>query len=57
MGIDLSLDLYFEVIVVLVVIGVCMFMIWVLFDFVRGWDNGYLIGDFEDFDLCFKIWE
>ena len=27
------------------------------FDSVRGWDNGYLIGDFEDSDLCFKIRE
>ena len=25
------------------------------FEYVGGWDTGYLIGDFEDSDLCFKL--
>tara|TARA_B100000700_G_scaffold94887_1_gene106961 strand:- start:3947 stop:5728 length:1782 start_codon:yes stop_codon:yes gene_type:complete len=57
MGIDPSLDPHTEAIMVPAVTGACMLMTRALFDSVGGWDNGYLIGDFEDSDLCFKIRE
>ena len=57
MGIDPSLDLHTEATMVPAVTGACMLMTRALFDSVGGWDNGYLIGDFEDSDLCFKIRE
>ncbi|TKB01507.1 glycosyltransferase family 2 protein [Alteromonas portus] len=57
MGIDPSLDPHSEATVVPAVTGACMLMTRDLFDSVGGWDNGYLIGDFEDSDLCFKIRE
>jgi len=57
MGIDPSLDPHSEATVVPAVTGACMLMTRALFDSVGGWDNGYLIGDFEDSDLCFKIRE
>lgn len=37
------------------VTGACMVVRKKAFDAVDGWDTGYLIGDFEDTDLCFKI--
>ena len=57
MGIDPSLDPHFEPTIVPAVTGACMLMTRSLFDSIGGWDNGYLIGDFEDSDLCFKIRE
>ena len=57
MGIDPSLDPHSEATVVPAVTGACMLMTRALFDSIGGWDNGYLIGDFEDSDLCFKIRE
>lgn len=35
--------------------GACMAMRRSAFDQVGGWDCGYLIGDFEDSDLCLKL--
>ena len=57
MGIDPSLDSHSEATIVPAVTGACMLMTRALFDSIGGWDNGYLIGDFEDSDLCFKIRE
>lgn len=57
MGIDPSLDPNSEATIVPAVTGACMIMTRTLFDSIDGWDTGYLIGDFEDSDLCFKIRE
>ena len=57
MGIDSSLDPHIEATIVPAVTGACILMTRALFDSIGGWDNGYLIGDFEDSDLCFKIRE
>lgn len=37
------------------VTGACLLIRRSDFDAVRGWDTGYLIGDFEDSDLCLKV--
>lgn len=37
------------------VTGACMLMSKADFEKVEGWDTGYLIGDFEDSDLCLKM--
>lgn len=37
------------------VTGACMLLRREDFDRIGGWDTGYLIGDFEDSDLCFKL--
>jgi GT2 family glycosyltransferase len=37
------------------VTGACMAMRRADFDRIGGWDTGYLIGDFEDSDLCLKL--
>lgn len=37
------------------VTGACMLMRRAVFDAVGGWDSGYLIGDFEDSDLCLSL--
>jgi GT2 family glycosyltransferase len=37
------------------VTGACLAMRRAQFDEVGGWDTGYLIGDFEDSDLCLKL--
>lgn len=37
------------------VTGACVAMRRLDFDKIGGWDTGYLIGDFEDTDLCFKL--
>ncbi|MGF1772502.1 glycosyltransferase family 2 protein [Vibrio wakamikoensis] len=39
------------------VTGACMLMEKALFDKVNGFDTGYVIGDFEDSDLCLKVSE
>lgn len=39
------------------VTGACLLVRRDDFDRVEGWDTGYLIGDFEDSDLCLKIRE
>ena len=35
--------------------GACLLLRRADFECVDGWDTGYLIGDFEDSDLCFKL--
>lgn len=37
------------------VTGACMLIRRSDFDAIDGWDTGYLIGDFEDSDLCLKL--
>lgn len=37
------------------VTGACLAIPRTHFDAVEGWDTGYLIGDFEDSDLCLKL--
>ena len=37
------------------VTGACMAMRTADYQRVGGWDTGYLIGDFEDSDMCFKL--
>lgn len=37
------------------VTGACLMLRRCDFDAVGGWDTGYLIGDFEDSDLCLKL--
>jgi GT2 family glycosyltransferase len=37
------------------VTGACMLMSRATFDAVDGWNTGYLIGDFEDSDLCLTV--
>lgn len=37
------------------VTGACMLIRRSDFDAINGWDMGYLIGDFEDSDLCLKL--
>ena len=55
MGLDPSLDPHKGLTVVQAVTGACMLLRRVDFDRVGGWDTGYLIGDFEDSDLCLKL--
>lgn len=37
------------------VTGACMLIRREVFDEIGGWDTGYLIGDFEDSDLCLML--
>ncbi|MFC0813015.1 glycosyltransferase family 2 protein [Paracoccus panacisoli] len=37
------------------VTGACMLITRKVFDEIGGWDTGYLIGDFEDSDLCLTL--
>ncbi|NDY90903.1 glycosyltransferase [Ideonella livida] len=39
------------------VTGACLLMRRADFDAVGGWDEGFLVGDFEDSDLCLKLAE
>jgi GT2 family glycosyltransferase len=55
MGFDPTLDPAKELTVVPAVTGACMLVRRCDFDAVGGWDTGYLIGDFEDSDLCLKL--
>ena len=55
MGLDPSLDPHKGLTVVQAVTGACMLLRRADFDRVGGWDTGYLIGDFEDSDLCLKL--
>lgn len=55
MGLDPSLDPSKELSIVPSVTGACLAMRRADFDYVGGWDTGYLIGDFEDSDLCLKL--
>jgi GT2 family glycosyltransferase len=39
------------------VTGACLAMRREVFERVGGWDSGYLVGDFEDSDLCLRLRE
>ncbi|WP_341675863.1 glycosyltransferase [Niveibacterium sp. SC-1] len=56
-GIDPALDPHPALTEMPAVTGACMLVRREDFDRVGGWDTGYLIGDFEDSDLCFKLRE
>lgn len=55
MGLDPSLDQRPGVTNVPAVTGACMALRRSDYDQVGGWDTGFLIGDFEDSDLCLKL--
>ena len=55
MGLDPGFDPHHELTLVPAVTGACLAMRRAQFDAVGGWDTGYLIGDFEDSDLCLKL--
>ncbi len=55
MGLDPSLDPAKQLTIVPAVTGACLVMRRGDFERVGGWDTGYLIGDFEDSDLCLKL--
>jgi len=55
MGLDPSLDPYRELTVLPAITGACLAMRRADYDRIGGWDTGYLIGDFEDSDLCLKL--
>ncbi|WP_270698143.1 glycosyltransferase family 2 protein [Aeromonas sp. QDB05] len=55
MGLDPALDPHQTLATVPAVTGACMMLRRRDFDAVGGWDTGYLIGDFEDSDLCLKL--
>lgn len=55
MGLAPELDPHTEPTAVPAVTGACMLLRRQHFDQVGGWDTGYLIGDFEDSDLCLKL--
>jgi len=55
MGLDPKLDRAQELTMVPAVTGACLAIRRSDFDRIQGWDTGYLIGDFEDSDLCLKL--
>jgi GT2 family glycosyltransferase len=55
MGLDPKLDPQKETSKVPAVTGACLLLRRRDFDRVGGWDTGYLVGDFEDSDLCLKL--
>jgi O-antigen biosynthesis protein len=55
MGLDPALDPVKTLTMVPAVTGACLAMRKRDFDAVGGWDTAYLIGDFEDSDLCLKL--
>ncbi|WP_459618479.1 glycosyltransferase family 2 protein [Bordetella sp. 2513F-2] len=55
MGLDPSLDPHPELSILPAITGACMALRREDFDSLGGWDTGYLIGDFEDSDLCLKL--
>jgi len=55
MGLDPSLDPNTAATAVPAVTGACLLVRRTDFDRVGQWDTGYLIGDFEDSDLCLKL--
>ena len=57
LGLDPALDPHTALTVVPAVTGACLLLRRRDFDAVGGWDTGYLIGDFEDSDLCLKLRE
>lgn len=57
MGLDPALDPAQELTIVPAVTGACLALRRTDFDRVGGWDTGYLVGEFEDSDLCLKLRE
>lgn len=55
MGLEPSLDPAQELTLVSCVTGACLAVRRTDFERIDGWDTGYLIGDFEDSDLCLKL--
>lgn len=55
LGLDPSLDPHTQLTEAPAITGACLLMRRQDFDSVEGWDSGYLIGDFEDSDLCLKL--
>lgn len=55
MGLDPSLDPIKEITRVPAITGACLLIRRHDFERIEGWDSGYLIGDFEDSDLCLKL--
>ncbi|MFZ2725498.1 MAG: tetratricopeptide repeat protein [Methylococcaceae bacterium] len=54
-GLDPCLDPSKELSIMPAITGACLVMRRSDFERVAGWDTGYLIGDFEDSDLCLKL--
>jgi GT2 family glycosyltransferase len=55
MGMDPALDSFTSLTEVACVTGACLAVRGCDLERVGGWDTGYLIGDFEDSDLCLKL--
>lgn len=55
MGCPPALDPHTQLTYLPAVTGACMAMRTADYQRVGGWDTGYLIGDFEDSDMCFKL--
>lgn len=55
MGCPVELDPHASLARVPAVTGACMAMRRTTLEAVGGWDTGYLVGDFEDSDMCFKV--
>lgn len=54
-GLEPDMDRRHDVCAVPAVTGACLLLRRDDFDAVDGWDTGYLIGDFEDSDLCLSL--
>lgn len=54
MGFDPAMDPCTDLTEMPLVTGACMLMQRDVFDQLGGWDTDYIIGDYEDSDLCFK---
>lgn len=55
MGLDPLLDPHAGLTRLPAITGACLAMRRADFERIGGWDTGYLIGDFEDSDLCLKL--
>ncbi len=55
MGLDPVLDPHAGLTRLPAITGACLALRRVDFERIGGWDTGYLIGDFEDSDLCLKL--
>ena len=55
MGLAPTLDPHKQITTVPAVTGACLMVRREVLDSLAGWDTGYLIGDFEDSDLCLKL--
>lgn len=55
MGFDTGMDPHEGLTEMPLVTGACMLMQRDVFDRLGSWDTDYIIGDYEDSDLCFKV--